>query len=47
VPRDAAFKQALPAEEQDFNLHAAVRRDDHERQRLEQLCRCRERNCAS
>jgi len=46
VSRDTAFKPALRADEQDFNLHAAVRCDAHERQRLEQLRQCRERNCA-
>ena len=39
VPRDAAFTQTLCAGEQGFSLHAAVRCDADERQRLEQLCR--------
>ena len=39
VPRDAAFTQTLCANERRFSLHAAVRCDADERQRLEQLCR--------
>ena len=39
MPRDATFTQVLCADEQGFSLHATVRCDAHERQRLEQLCR--------
>ena len=37
--RDAAFTQALCADEQGFSLHAAVRYAAEDRQALEQLCR--------
>jgi len=37
--RDAARDQDLCADHQGFSLHAAVRCDADERQRLEQLCR--------
>ena len=37
MPRDAAFTQALYADVQGFSLHAVVRCDAQERQRLEQL----------
>ena len=39
MPRDAAFAQALCADEQGFSLHAAVRCAADDRQALEQLCR--------
>ena len=39
MPRDAALEQDLCADHQGFSLHAAVRCDADERQRLEQLCR--------
>jgi hypothetical protein len=39
MPRDAARAQELCADHQGFSLHAAVRCDADERQRLEQLCR--------
>ena len=39
MPRDAAFTQALCADEQGFSLHAAVRCGADDRQALEQLCR--------
>ena len=39
TPRDAAFTQALCADEQGFSLHAAVRCGADDRQALEQLCR--------
>ena len=39
MPRDAARDQELCADQQGFSLHAAVRCDADERQRLEQLCR--------
>jgi len=35
MPRDTAFTQTLCADVQGFSLHAAVRCDAHERQRLE------------
>ena len=38
MPRDAARAQELCADHQGFSLHAAVRCDAAERQRLEQLC---------
>ena len=39
MPRDAALEQDLCVDHQGFSLHAAVRCDADERQRLEQLCR--------
>ena len=39
MPRDAVRDQDLCADHQGFSLHAAVRCDADERQRLEQLCR--------
>ena len=39
MPRDAVREQDLCADQQGFSLHAAVRCDADERQRLEQLCR--------
>ena len=39
MARDAVLTQALCADHQGFSLHAAVRCDADERQRLEQLCR--------
>ena len=39
MPRDAARDQDLCVDHQGFSLHAAVRCDADERQRLEQLCR--------
>ena len=39
MARDAAHAQELYADRQGFSLHAAVRCDADERQRLEQLCR--------
>ena len=39
MPRDAAFTQALCADEQGFSLHAALRCAADKRQRLEQLRR--------
>ena len=39
MPRDAALEPDLCADHQGFSLHAAVRCDADERQRLEQLCR--------
>jgi len=39
MPRDAERDQHLCADQQGFSLHAAVRCDADERQRLEQLCR--------
>jgi len=39
LPRDAVRDQDLCADHQGFSLHAAVRCDADERQRLEQLCR--------
>ena len=40
MPRDAAFIQALCADEQGFSPHAAVHCAADERHRLEQRCRC-------
>jgi len=39
MPRDAVRDQELCADHQGFSLHAAVRCDADQRQRLEQLCR--------
>jgi len=39
MARDAVLTQALCADHQGFSLHAGVRCEAHERQRLEQLCR--------
>jgi len=39
MARDAVLTQALCVDHQGFSLHAAVRCDADERQRLEQLCR--------
>ena len=39
MPPDAALEQDLCVDHQGFSLHAAVRCDADERQRLEQLCR--------
>jgi len=39
MPRDAVLTQALCADHQGFSVHAAVRCDAHERQRLAQLYR--------
>jgi len=39
MPRDTVRDQDLCADQQGFRLHAAVRCDADERQRLEQLCR--------
>jgi hypothetical protein len=39
LPRNAAARQPRCADIDGFSLHAAVRRDAHDRKRLEQLCR--------
>ena len=39
MPQDAVLTQALCADHQGFSLHATVRCEAHEHQRLEQLCR--------
>ena len=39
VPREATARQPLCADIDGFSLHAAVRVEDHDRKRLEQLCR--------
>ncbi|MFO1293224.1 MAG: transposase [Rubrivivax sp.] len=40
MPRETAASQPLCADMDGFSLHAAVRVEAHERERLEQLCRC-------
>ena len=39
MPREAAPRQPLCADIDGFSLQTAVRRDAHDRKRLEQLCR--------
>jgi hypothetical protein len=39
MPREAVPRQSLRADIAGFSLHAAVRCEAHDRERLEQLCR--------